>query len=151
MAQELLILREWLDILEEFEIAMDGNEWLVTFHQSLIFPVPRWVRSVLIGLAEGGDWVPSEIKAELFHTFGISGTDIMENSINWLREKARCDKAEKQSPMTQWQRTMALSRYGCAETHHGIRLVLPTGQKVLPHLSNTDTFEPTSHKESTRR
>ena len=102
-----MILREWLDILEEFEIAMDGNEWLVTFHQSLIFPVSRWVRSVLIGLAEGGDCVPSDLKAELLHTFGISGTDIIENSFNWLREKARRDKAEKQSPMTQWQRTMA--------------------------------------------
>ena len=52
-AQELIILREWLDILEEFEIAMDGEEWLVIFHQSLIFPVSRWVRSVLTGLAEG--------------------------------------------------------------------------------------------------
>ena len=63
VAQELMILREWLDILEEFEIAMDGNEWLVTFHQSLIFPVSRWVRSVLIGLAEGGDCVPSDLKS----------------------------------------------------------------------------------------
>ena len=78
VAQELMILREWLDILEEFEIAMDGNEWFWTFHQSLIFPVSRWVRFVLIGLAEGRDCVPSDL--ELFHTFGISGTDIIENS-----------------------------------------------------------------------
>ena len=34
-----MVLREWLDMLEAFEIAMDGNEWFVTFHQSFIFPV----------------------------------------------------------------------------------------------------------------
>ena len=87
--------------------AVDGNEWLVTFHQSLIFPVSRWVRSVPNGLAEGVDCVPRGIKAELLHTFGISGTDLIENSFDWLREKARRDKAEGQSPMAQWQRTMA--------------------------------------------
>ena len=51
--------------------------------------------------------VPCDIKAELLHTFGISGTDVIENSFNWLREKASRDKAEKQSPMTQWERSMA--------------------------------------------
>ena len=35
VAQELTILREWLDVLEELEIALDGNEWLATIHQSL--------------------------------------------------------------------------------------------------------------------
>ena len=58
VAQKLMILREWLDLLEEFEIATDGNEWFVIFHQSLIFPVSRWVRSVLIVLAEGVDCLP---------------------------------------------------------------------------------------------
>ena len=86
---------------------MDGNERLVTFHLNLIFPASRWVRSVLIGLAEGGDCVSFDIEAELTVTFGISGMGIIGNSFNWLREKARRDKAEKQAPKTQWQRTMA--------------------------------------------
>ena len=37
----------------------------------------------------------------------VSSTDTTENSFNWLQEKARRDKAEKQAPITQWQRTVA--------------------------------------------
>ena len=70
-------------------------------------PTSRWVRSVLIGLDEGGNCVPCDFKSELLHTFGISGTDNIKNSFNWLREKARRYKAVKQAPITKWQRTMA--------------------------------------------
>ena len=51
----------------------------------------------LLRVGVGG---PIWYQAELPHTFGISGTDIVENSFSWLREKARRDKAEKQAPIT---------------------------------------------------
>ena len=131
------IQRKWLR-------TMDGNEWLVTFHQSLIFPVSRWVRSVLICLAEGGDCVPSDLKAELLHTVGISGTDIIENSFKWLREKARRDKAEKQSPMTQWQRTMA-SPFMEASDKRPLQLSAES-DTLAPHTVSPDIFIATKCK-----
>ena len=124
------------DILEEFEIAMDGN---VTFHQSLIFPASRWVRSVRIDFAEGEHCVLFDIKAELLHTFGISCTDIIENSFNWLQEKARRDKAEKQAPITQWQRTMASS---FMEAHDRRPLQLSAESDTLaPQTVSQDIFK----------
>ena len=92
VARELVILREWLDILEEFEIAMDGNEWLVTFHQSLISPVSRWVAF--------------HVMSKPSSSTRLASAALASSRTRSIGCERRQDKAEKQSPMTQWQPTM---------------------------------------------